>query len=117
MNDRKIFCLYVDVYVNGSWKNLQDVPEDGLFAICEAIEDLWNPTYHSRREYSALPNEERDIIYLVYLEDGASTPFPAGTSEREITVGAPGKTLKLVGDRIPIKVLGTDRIHVQFSDV
>ena len=117
MNDRKTFCLYVDVYYNGSLKNLQDLPEDTVFAICEAIEDLWNPTYHSRREYSALPNEERDIIYLTYLEDGRPSSFPADLSEREVTVGSPGTSLKLVGDRIPIKVLGTDRVHVKFSDV
>jgi hypothetical protein len=117
MTDRTLFCLYVDIYENGSWKDLRDVPRETITALCQAIESLWNPTYHSQREFTALPNEEGDILYLLYLEGGRTAAFPKDLETREITVGAPGKTLKLVGDRIPIKVPGLSRVDVQFSDV
>lgn len=122
MADRKTYLLYVDVFENGQRKDVRDFSSQTLEALCMAVEDLWSPTYHSKREFVAFPGDDSDHLYLVYYEKGIQAPFPADWAERTITVGAPKineRLLNLVGDRIPIggERLGWNRIEVQFSDV
>ena len=56
------------------------------------------------------------------MENGHHRALPNDCMEREVTIGAPKvneQTLRLVGDRIPIRVPGFEetRITVIFSDV
>ena len=122
MTDRNIYCLFVDLFENGQRKDVRDLPKQTLDALCMAVEDLWSPTYHSKREYIAFPSDDGDHLYLVYYDHGIQSAFPSNWADRTVTVGAPKvneRTLNLVGDRIPVGGgrLGWTRLEVQFSDV
>ena len=126
MATHKFYSFYVDVYENGARKEIGDLTDDERDAICMEIEELWMDHYrfeaHHREFIAALSREDDDIIYLLTRDNGRPCAFPEDCTIREVTVGAPGvneKTLKLVGDRIPIRMPGYPgrRFKVQFSDV
>jgi hypothetical protein len=126
MASRKLFSLFVDVFENGARMEVGDLTEDERDAICAEIEELWMDHYrfeaHRREFIAALSHEDEDIIYLLARENGRPSAFPPDWDIREVTIGAPKvneQTLKLVGDRIPLRLPGYPgrRLEVQFSDV
>jgi hypothetical protein len=125
MAAHKIYSLYVDVYENGHRKEVADLTQDERDALCLEIEDLWMDHYRfeaHRREFIVGINHDEDMLYLITKDRGAQCAFPDDCMLREITLGAPKvnqQTLKLMGDRIPIRMPGYPgrRLEVQFSDV
>lgn len=118
----KIYSLYIDLYENGQLKDVRDFTPDERDAICAEIEDLWMEQYafeaHTR-EFRVGMNSDEDLLYLVYYEHETMRALPPDCGYREITIGAPKvnqKTLKLVGDRIPLRLPGR-RLEAVFSDV
>ena len=125
MTDRKLYSLYIDLYENGSLKEIADLSSDERDAICAEIEDLWMDQYcfqaHTN-EFVVGVSPEEDMLYLVYRKEGQPSYLPLDCGIREITIGAPKinqTTLKLVGDRIPLRLPGypARRYEVMFSDV
>ena len=122
MTDRTIYSLYVDLFENGFEKDLRDFSAEQRAALKAAIQELWSPTLHSKREFVAMENQDGDLLHLIYYENGIQAPFPQEWMTREVVTGAPFKNEqfhKLVGDRIPLLVegFGPHRIQVQFADV
>jgi hypothetical protein len=125
MASRKLYSLYVDIYVNGALKELDDFTEDQRDALCAEIEELWMDHYRfdaHTREFIAGRTREEDMLYLIHRIDGIQAAFPEDCWIREVTVGAPKvneQTLKLLGDRIPLRLAGYPelRLAVQFSDI
>jgi hypothetical protein len=125
MASRKLYSLYVDLFENGFLKDIRDFTDDQRDAIYAEIEALWMDHYRfeaHRNEFIIGLNREEDAVYLLYRKDGQQAAFPDDCMVREITVGAPKvnqETLKLVGDRIPLRLPGypATRVYVQFADV
>ena len=125
MASRKLYSLYVDLFENGFLKDLRDFTDDQRDAIYAEIEELWMDHYRfeaHRNEFIIGLNREEDAVYLLYRKDGQQAAFPDDCMVREITVGAPKvnqETLKLIGDRIPLRLPGypATRVYVQFADV
>lgn len=125
MTDRKLYCLYIDLYENGSLKDIRDLTSDERYAICAEIEDIWMEQYcfHAYRdEFIVGLNRDEDTMYLLYRKNGETTHLPLDCDLREVTIGAPKvneQTLKLVGDRIPLRLRGypARRYDVLFSDI
>lgn len=125
MTDRKLYSLYIDLYENGQLKDIRDLTEDERDALCAEVEELWMDHYRfeaHRCEFVTGLGDEADILYLLYRKDGVLAAFPEDCRIREVTLGAPKvneRTLKLVGDRIPLRLPGYPlrRYEVQFSDV
>lgn len=125
MASRKLYSLYVDLFENGFLKDIRDFTEDQRDAIYAEIEELWMDHYRfeaHRNEFIIGLNREEDAVYLLYRKDGQQAAFPDDCMLREITVGAPKvnqETLKLIGDRIPLRLPGypATRVYVQFADV
>jgi hypothetical protein len=125
MASRKLYSLYVDLFENGFLKDIRDFTDDQRDAIYAEIEELWMDHYRfeaHRNEFIIGLNREEDAVYLLYRKDGQQAAFPDDCMVREITVGAPKvnqETLKLVGDRIPLRLPGypATRVYVQFADV
>lgn len=125
MTDRKLYSLYIDLYENGSLKEIADLSSDERDAICAEIEDLWMDQYcfqAYQNEFVVGISPEEDMLYLVYRKEGQPSYLPVDCGIREITIGAPKinqKTLKLIGDRIPLRLPGYPgrRYEVIFSDV
>jgi hypothetical protein len=125
MTPRKLYSLYVDLYENGALKEVADFTPNERYAICAELEELWTDHYRfetHRREFLAGLNPEEDALYLLARENGRPSAFPEDCDLREITVGAPKvnqQTLKLIGDRIPLRLPGYPgrRLEVMFSDV
>jgi hypothetical protein len=125
MASRKLYSLYVDLFENGFLKDIRDFTDDQRDAIYAEIEDLWMDHYRfeaHRNEFIIGLNREEDAVYLLYRKDGQQAAFPDDCMVREITVGAPKvnqETLKLIGDRIPLRLPGypATRVYVQFADV
>ena len=125
MEPRKTYQLYADLFENGRKVNIRDLDEDEQNAILYELEDLWMDAYrynaHKCGFYAAISRDEDDI-YLYYREDAYQRPMPDDCLTREITIGAPKvneETLKLVGDRIPLRLPGypARRLEVLFSDI
>ena len=125
MASRKLYSLYVDLFENGFLKDIRDFTDDQRDAIYAEIEDLWMDHYRfeaHRNEFIIGLNREEDAVYLLYRKDGQQAAFPDDCMLREITVGAPKvnqETLKLIGDRIPLRLPGypATRVYGQFADV
>jgi hypothetical protein len=125
MASRKLYSLYVDLFENGFLKDIRDFTDDQRDAIYAEIEELWMDHYRfeaHRNEFIIGLNREEDAVYLLYRKDGQQSAFPDDCMLREITVGAPKvnqETLKLIGDRIPLRLPGypATRVYVQFADV
>jgi len=125
MASRKLYSLYVDLFENGFLKDIRDFTDDQRDAIYAEIEDLWMDHYRfeaHRNEFIIGLNREEDAVYLLYRKDGQQAAFPDDCMVREITVGAPKvnqETLKLIGDRIPLRLPGypATRVYVQCADV
>jgi hypothetical protein len=125
MASRKLYSLYVDLFENGFLKDIRDFTDDQRDAIYAEIEELWMDHYRfeaHRNEFIIGLNREEDAVYLLYRKDGQQAAFPDDCMLREITVGAPKvnqETLKLIGDRIPLRLPGypATRVYVQFADV
>lgn len=125
MASRKLYSLYVDLFENGFLKDIRDFTDDQRDAIYAEIEALWMDHYRfeaHRNEFIIGLNREEDAVYLLYRKDGQQAAFPDDCMVREITVGAPKvnqETLKLIGDRIPLRLPGypATRVYVQFADV
>ena len=125
MASRKLYSLYVDLFENGFLKDIRDFTDDQRDAIYVEIEELWMDHYRfeaHRNEFIIGLNREEDAVYLLYRKDGQQAAFPDDCMLREITVGAPKvnqETLKLIGDRIPLRLPGypATRVYVQFADV
>lgn len=125
MTDHKLYALYIDLYENGSLKDIRDFSETERDAICMELEDLWMDQYLFEAHKSCFVvglNHEEDTIYLIYKEGSQQRALPGDCLIREVTVGAPKvnqETLKLVGDRIPLRLPGypARRLEVLFSDV
>jgi hypothetical protein len=125
MASRKLYSLYVDLFENGFLKDIRDFTDDQRDAIYAEIEELWMDHYRfeaHRNEFIIGLNREEDAVYLLYRKDGQQAAFPDDCMVREITVGAPKvnqETLKLIGDRIPLRLPGypATRVYVQFADV
>lgn len=125
MTSRALYSLYIDLYENGHLKDIRDFTEDERDAICMEIEDLWMDQYRydtRKCEFRVGMNPDGDMLYLVSYEDAYHCSLPGDCMIREVTIGAPKvneETLKLVGDRIPLRLPGFPlrRLHVQFSDV
>ena len=118
----RIYSLYVDVFYNGFETDIRDLPKPQLEALKDAIRELWSPTFNSTQEFKVFENQEGDLLHLVFYEKGIQSAIPDDWIDREVAFGAPGvneQILKLVGDRLPIRMpgFGWDRIEVQFSDV
>jgi hypothetical protein len=125
METRKTYTLYADLYENGRKIDIRDLNVDEQTAILSELEDLWMDTYcfqaHLREFIAAIGRDEEDI-YLCAMEDGVQSAFPDDCLTRELTIGAPKineQTLKLVGDRIPLRLPGSPahRFEVLFSDI
>jgi hypothetical protein len=122
MTTRKLYSLYVDLYENGSLKDVRDFTDEERDAICMEIEEIWVDHYRfetHRRDFVATIGHDDDIIYLIAYENGRQCAFPEDCTLREITIGAPKKneqTLRLMGDRIPLRIPGR-RMSVIFSDI
>lgn len=125
MESRNVYHLYVDVFENGVAKDIRDFTEEQKSALCEELEELWMEQYRydwHKCCFVASINRDEDMLYLYYMERGCHRAMPEDCMERELTLGAPKgneQTLRLVGDRIPIRVSGFEdnRITVMFSDV
>jgi hypothetical protein len=125
MADRKLYSLYIDLFENGHRVDIPDLSEDERTAICLEIEDLWTDQYlfdAHRNDFVVGLSPDEDMLYLVHRTGGHQAAFPADCGIREITVGAPKvnqQTLKLIGDRIPLRLAGYPgrRVEVMFSDV
>jgi hypothetical protein len=125
MEHRKTYQLYADLYENGRKVNIRDFDADEQTAILSELEDLWMDTYcfqAHKREFIAAISHEEDDIYLCATENGIQSAFPDDCMRREVTMGAPKvneQTLKLVGDRIPLRLPGypARRFEVLFSDI
>lgn len=125
MESHKTYTLYADLYENGRKVSLCDLDENEQTAILSDLEDLWMDTYCFQahmREFIARVGRDDDDIYLYVTEHGRQTAFPDDCLIRELTIGAPKvneQTLKLVGDRIPLRLPGypARRLEVMFSDV
>lgn len=125
MATHKTYQLYADLFENGRKVTLYDLSEDERDAVLCEIEDLWMDIYHytaHRQEFVAVPSQDDEDIYLLLKEDGFHTHLPLDCLTRELTIGAPKineRTLKLVGDRIPLRLPGfpARRIEVLFSDL
>lgn len=123
MTDRKLYSLYIDLYENGQLKDIRDLTEDERDAICMEIEDLWMDHYrYDAHKCEFRVGTSEDMMYIVYYEDGHHRALPGDCEIRELTIGAPKinqQTLKLVGDRIPLRLPGypARRLEVMFSDV
>lgn len=117
-----LYYLYVDLYENGAQTSITDFTADERDVICMEIEELWMDTYLFRphtREFIAALNQDEDDLFLYATENGLRSALPSDCRNREVTIGAPKineQTLKLVGDRIPIRVPGR-RLEVMFSDI
>lgn len=125
METRKTYTLYADLYENGRKMRLHDLNVDEQSAILSELEDLWMDTYCFQahlREFIAAISREDDDVYLCVMENGVQAAFPDDCLTRELTIGAPKvneQTLKLVGDRIPLRLPGypARRFEVLFSDI
>jgi hypothetical protein len=125
MEPRKTYQLYADLFENGRKVNIHDLDEDTQGAVLYELEDLWMNAYCFQahlREFIAAIGREEDDVYLCVMEDGVQSAFPDDCLTREITIGAPKvneQTLKLVGDRIPLRLPGypARRLEVLFSDI
>ena len=125
MAARKIYSLYIDLFDNGFQTDIRDFAPEVRDAIYAEIEELWMDHYRfeaHRNEFIVGVNHDEDMLYLLYRKDGIPAAFPEDCAIREVTIGAPKvnqQTLKLMGDRIPLRIPGypTHRILAQFSDV
>ena len=123
MTDRRLYSLYIDLYENGHLRDIRDLTEDERDAISVEIEDLWMDHYRfDAHKCDFRVGTSEDMMYIVYYEDGYHCAMPHDCGIREITIGAPKinqQTLKLVGDRIPLRLPGYPgrRYEVIFSDV
>lgn len=125
MESRAIYQLYVDVFENGVEKDIRDFTEEQKSALCDELEELWMEQYRydwHKCCFVVSINRDEDMLYLTYMENGCHRALPEDCMIREVTVGAPKvneQTLRLVGDRIPIRLPGFDdtRITVLFSDI
>lgn len=122
MESRKTYQLYADLFENGRKIDIRDLSEDEQTAVLYELEDMWMDTYcfqaHLREFIAAISRDDEDV-YLCAMEDGIQSAFPEDCMFREITIGAPKineRTLKLVGDRIPLR-LPARRLEVLFSDI
>jgi len=118
----RMYSLYVDVFENGYETDIRDLPPQQLEALKDAVRELWSPTFNSTQEFKVFENEDGDMLHVVFYVNGVQTAIPEDWVDREIAFGAPGVNehiLKLVGDRLPIRMpgFGWGRIEVQFSDV
>ena len=118
----RMYSLYVDVFENGHETDIRDLPRSQLEALKDAIRELWSPTFNSTQEFKVFENQDGDMLHLVFYQNGIQSAIPEDWVDREIAFGAPGvneQILKLVGDRLPIRMpgFGWGRIEVQFSDV
>jgi hypothetical protein len=125
MEPHKTYQLYADLYENGRKINFRDLSEDEQTAVICELEDLWMDAYAYdayKCQFIATPSRDDDDIYLYYREDGYQRAMPDDCLTRELTIGAPKineETLKLVGDRIPLRLPGypARRFEVLFSDI
>jgi hypothetical protein len=125
MEPRKTYQLYADLYENGRKVNIRDLNVDEQNVILSELEEIWMDTYCFQahlREFIAAISRDEDDVYLCAMEDGVQSAFPDDCLTRELTIGAPKineQTLKLVGDRIPLRLSGypARRLEVLFSDI
>lgn len=124
MTTRKLYTLYVDLYENGQLIDSRDLSENERIAVFCELEEVWLDMYRfeSDRDFIATFGTEEDILYFLTQVNGVSAPFPADCMLREVTIGAPKvneQTLKLVGDRIPLRLPGYPgrRIEAIFTDI
>lgn len=125
METWKTYQLYADLYENGSKLNLRDLSEDEQTAVLYELEEIWMDAYRydiQTCEFIAALSREDDDIYLYFQKNGIHHAMPNDCLTREMTIGAPKvneQTLKLVGDRIPLRLPGypARRMEVLFSDI
>jgi hypothetical protein len=122
MEPHKTYQLYADLFENGRKIDIRDLSGDEQTAVLCELEDMWMDTYcfqaHLREFIASISRDDEDV-YLCAMEGGIQTAFPDDCMLREITIGAPKineRTLKLVGDRIPLR-LPARRLEVLFSDI
>lgn len=96
--------VLIRCFVNYSEVNFT---KEELFKLKDEIEELFYPTYHSRRHFVMRGR------YVYYLDDGYMATIPSEWLRKTIEFGwkRTRKELQLIGDKIPLK----DNVFVQFE--
>ena len=114
--------LRVTIYHNGCEANYYELySDDERSRLRKAIEDLWTPTYNSNCKFFLCDHisdgRAQPVIYYGVGDD--IEDIPKEWMNKTYRFGAPGvneRTLKLVGDRIPIDMGQStlEKIEVMF---
>ena len=107
-----VYALSITLYENGVECPTTRYSDEEIENIVDEIQDLWSPTYHSERKFIVAEDDDLVLVYRDFAFD-MDAPIPEEWLTKVVRFGVKND-LKLVGDRIPLKVCRSVDIRVAF---